>query len=484
MNNQNRRRLGFIIIIMIIVLIVTCISLDLKSQAYSRDINVSRDAYVYETYPNSNYGLHNDIYVGNYNYSKTEAYYCFNVSSLPNGWTWARIVVYFDSALGAVDVGINLTSDSWDELSITWNNKPNQGEYRGNVLYDDRFNIIRIPLRSEDLTTTEISICLYGRGGDTDGYIQGNSKEGASNGQGTPYIRLFYDKYDQFIGSILVGVTLFLIVFFLFIGLEVKEANKKQKSMNLDEIKEIKRILKISESYSRRLEKFKIIEKEINPYITLKLEHRRTFIYVNGKRFIQCIRLILNIPKIDVPLYDEIDSIDEAAKMYSNHIHKNRIIRGAMAFPEPNQHHNITPEQEFWGHCSNIQAWIEHDYDTRILMSNISFPLLRELTKAGDLKARRVYKEEIALRLESGYPSVVQYLLTQGYIQVFSPSEFKTILESTDLIKNFSSEPKILSQFLRSCILKFPTLLEDILLQILKLPDGKNIFFSSIQNKT
>ncbi len=131
MNNKNRRRLGFIITIMVIILTVTGISLDLKNQAYSRDINVNRDAYVHETYPNSNYGLHNETYVGNYNYGRTEAYYCFNVSSLPNSWKRAKIVVYLDSALGIVDVGINLTSDSWDELTITWNNKPNQGEYRG-----------------------------------------------------------------------------------------------------------------------------------------------------------------------------------------------------------------------------------------------------------------------------------------------------------------------------------------------------------------
>ena len=150
------------------------------------------------------------------------------------------------------------------------------------------------------------------------------------------------------------------------------------------------------------------IEKEINQYITLKLVGGRTYIYVNGKRFIQCIRLILNIPKHDVHLYDEVDSIDEAAKLYSNQVFQNRIVRGPMAAPIPNQNHDITSEQEFWGHCSNIQAWVEHDYDTRILMSNISFPLLRELAKAGDPVASKVFKEEIALRLESGYPSVVQ----------------------------------------------------------------------------
>jgi len=223
------------------------------------------------------------------------------------------------------------------------------------------------------------------------------------------------------------------------------------------------------------------IEKKINQYITLRLVAGRTYIYVNGRKFIQCIRLILSIPKSDVHLYDEVDSIDEAAQLYSKHIFQNRIVRGPMAAPVSNQTHDITPEQEFWGHCSNIQAWVEHDYDTRILMSNISFPLLRELTKAGDPKARKVYKEEIALRLESGHPSVVQYLLTQGYIQVFSPEEFKSILDASALIKNLSTKPKILSRFLRSCVSKFPTLIEDILIQILILPEGKKIFLSIIQ---
>ncbi|MDX1798796.1 MAG: hypothetical protein R3255_09115, partial [Candidatus Lokiarchaeia archaeon] len=224
------------------------------------------------------------------------------------------------------------------------------------------------------------------------------------------------------------------------------------------------------------------IEKEINQYITLKLEGGRTYIYVNGKRFLQCIRLILNIPKSDLHLYDEIDSIDEAAKLYSKHVFQNRIVRGPMAAPVPNQMHDITPEQEFWGHCSNIQAWVEHNYDTRILMSNISFPLLRELTRAGDPVASKIFKEEIALRLESGYPSVVEYLLNQGYLRYFTPSEFKTVIESTELIKGLSSNPKMLSRFLLSSIIKFPTVVEAILIQILKVPKGKKHIISSMSS--
>ncbi|MFW9973558.1 MAG: hypothetical protein ACFFDF_25485, partial [Candidatus Odinarchaeota archaeon] len=144
------------------------------------------------------------------------------------------------------------------------------------------------------------------------------------------------------------------------------------------------------------------------------------------------------------------------------------------------ENHDITPEQEFWGHCSNIQAWVEHGYDTRILMSNISFPLLRELVKAGDPEARKVFKEEIALRLESGYPSVVQYLLNQGYLNYFNASEFKTIIESTEIIKGLSSDPKSLSRFLMTCISKFPSLAEDILIQVLSLSEGKKIILLSM----
>ncbi|MFX1438469.1 MAG: zinc ribbon domain-containing protein, partial [Promethearchaeota archaeon] len=222
------------------------------------------------------------------------------------------------------------------------------------------------------------------------------------------------------------------------------------------------------------------IQKQINQYITLKLMSGRTYIYVNGRMFIQCIRLILNIPKSEVHLYDEVDSIDEAAKLYSKHVFQNRIVQGPMAAPVPNQTHDITPEQEFWGHCSNIQAWVEHDYDTRILMSNIAFPLLRELTKAGDPLANKVFKEEIALRLESGYPSVVQYLLNQGYLRYFTASEFKTIIETTELIKGLSSNPKMLSRFLIECGTKFPTLIKDILLKVLRLPEGKKVILSSM----
>ncbi|MHA2394346.1 MAG: Rab family GTPase [Promethearchaeota archaeon] len=183
---------------------------------------------------------------------------------------------------------------------------------------------------------------------------------------------------------------------------------------------------------------------KINDYLELRLVNRETYIYVNGKRFIQCIRLILNIPKENVQLYNEVDSIDEAADFYTNYVFQNRIVQGPFARPLPNQEYTITPEQEFWGHCSNIQAWVDHDYDTRILMSNISFPLLMELVKAGDPKARKIFKEEIALRLETGYPSVIIFLIKQGYLDHLTEEELDTILETPKFIKSI---PKWFDKF-------------------------------------
>ena len=57
-----------------------------------------------------------------------------------------------------------------------------------------------------------------------------------------------------------------------------------------------------------------IKEFKINKYIKLKLEDGRTTIYVNNRKFTQCMYLLLNIPVNRIEDLDEIDSIDEAAE--------------------------------------------------------------------------------------------------------------------------------------------------------------------------
>ncbi len=219
-----------------------------------------------------------------------------------------------------------------------------------------------------------------------------------------------------------------------------------------------------------------------NEYITLKLEHNQTYIYVKGRRFLQCIRLVLNIQKNNIPDYEEIDSIDEAAEVYKQTLWQNRIVEGPMARPSRFQNETITAEQEFWGHCSNIQAWIENDYDTRILYRNMAFPLLKELMLAGDPKAKKVFKEEIAYRLESGYPNVVNYLLNEGYLSYLDKEELTTIFENSNLIEN-TFKNRNLFYSLQPFLDKVPHLIKKYILKLITNNQNSNINLHDLFSK-
>ncbi len=158
-----------------------------------------------------------------------------------------------------------------------------------------------------------------------------------------------------------------------------------------------------------------MIEKKINEFITLKIENKQVSIYVGNKKVAVCTSLILNISTEHIGDLEKIDSIDEAAEVLNHDLESQNRIK-------------IPLETEFWGHCSNLQAWAENDYDTRILHSNIAFPLLRELTNVGDPTARRVFKEEIGQRFTSKYLSVALYLYNQGFLNYLSKAEFETLL--------------------------------------------------------
>lgn len=164
-------------------------------------------------------------------------------------------------------------------------------------------------------------------------------------------------------------------------------------------------------------------EFKINEYITLKLIERETKIFINDQYFDQCKFLLFNILVEEITRFDEIKSIDDIADML------NWTEDG-----QQNVKYEIEPETEFWAHCSNMQVWVEHDYDTRLLHSNLAFPLLKKLTEIGDPVARRVFKEEIGLRLESGAKNVFWFLLEGDYLQFLTKEEFATLF-TPDLIK-------------------------------------------------
>jgi len=169
--------------------------------------------------------------------------------------------------------------------------------------------------------------------------------------------------------------------------------------------------------------KFK--EFKINEYLTLKLAFSKTVIYVAGRRFRNCKFLLLEIPENEkqAESLSELNSIDEAAERLDSSLEP----RDGKVFT-----YNIPPETEFWGHCSNLQTWCENEYDTRLLRSNLAFPLLRELAEAGDPQALKVFKEEIAERYNNGIDSVRKYLKEQEYLKYLTIEEFHSYIDKED----------------------------------------------------
>ncbi len=162
----------------------------------------------------------------------------------------------------------------------------------------------------------------------------------------------------------------------------------------------------------------------INQYITLFLDNNSTLILINGKKFLQCkFLLIRNIhqDELEDTLYKiSISSVDEQGERHNKFVGNNYF----------SQKFYISPEEEFWAHSSNLQVWSENNYDSRLLHRNLAFPLLRELVNAGDLIAKRVFKEEIAKRFESGYLPVTLYLLKEGYLDYLHDTYFKDLVIS------------------------------------------------------
>ena len=155
---------------------------------------------------------------------------------------------------------------------------------------------------------------------------------------------------------------------------------------------------------------------KINKFIELRFIDGKTLIYVNNKKFDHCKYLLLNIPVDKITDYDNIDSIDDISEILDKSMeHQN--------FRE----HQIPPETEFWGHCSNLQVWSECNYDTRLVHRNLAFPLLRKLTDVGDPTAKKVFKEEIAKRLESDNINVVKYLVNGEYIDYLTKDELNSL---------------------------------------------------------
>lgn len=186
--------ISFLLFLIISPLVITYF------RGYKRTFQVDKDTYVSEQYPDTNYGTANYLRVGaaggNYPFYNHNIYLHFTISSdyWRKAWREAWIYVNFYYGSTYVDIGVNLILNNWNEMNITWNNRPESAIYLGHLFYDgtsDRFRI-----NSFQIINGEISVCLYPIWVDWGGIIEGRSKEGASNNDQIAYIEIHFIGYD------------------------------------------------------------------------------------------------------------------------------------------------------------------------------------------------------------------------------------------------------------------------------------------------
>ena len=146
-------------------------------------------------------------------------------------------------------------------------------------------------------------------------------------------------------------------------------------------------------------------ELKINHFITLKLINGKTKIYVDGKEFLMCKNIVLNIPRNLIETVETMDGLIDISE----------ITKG--------DEYDIDPKTEFWVHSSNFQVWVENDYDTNLLEKNLAFPLLQKLSELGDQRAIGRFKEEIARRYLSGSHNTKLYLYNERFLEYLSQEE-------------------------------------------------------------
>lgn len=168
-----------------------------------------------------------------------------------------------------------------------------------------------------------------------------------------------------------------------------------------------------------------MLEFQISELLKLKLEEGITNIYIKSELFKQCKHVTIKRKVDELEDLLEFDSIDELIdNTLEEDIKKN--IEYHLPFNE--RPREISPAEEFWVHCSNLQIWKENNYNSLLLHRNLAFPLLKRLTEVGDAEAKKMFKEEIAKRLESGYRPVIEYLQSEGFTECLNKDDLFSIL--------------------------------------------------------
>jgi len=138
-------------------LALTSLTLSTAASAFTQTVHVSKDTHV-DTFlccvQDSNFGAQEVVSVGQFNHYRTQAWLGFDFSNI-NAFSkrTSSVLVLPAVTLGdnatEVKVSVGLATQDWQELDLTFNNKP------------EFTNIAQVTIKTNEPTSVDISDSLY-----------------------------------------------------------------------------------------------------------------------------------------------------------------------------------------------------------------------------------------------------------------------------------------------------------------------------------
>lgn len=149
--------------------------------------------------------------------------------------------------------------------------------------------------------------------------------------------------------------------------------------------------------------------------LTIRLYDDKSRIFIDEEEFMTCRFVPISIPISNLKDYQDIESINDIIDSLD-------LSQEEGSGEEISQ--EVLPELDFFVNASNLQVWVELDYDTRVLDFQLSFPLLAKLSKRGDPYINQRFKEEILKGYYQGSEGSRTYLEHCGFLRNLTMDEF------------------------------------------------------------
>ena len=124
------------------LLIVCTVNVIGQSQYLTTSVTADKDSYVDSDHPDMTHGMDQTILAGiSFNDTLYEIFMGFSLNNSPQGWISAEISFTLFDLVQILNISIWLIEEHWEESTLTWNNKPAQGELitSFNVTQDDTY---------------------------------------------------------------------------------------------------------------------------------------------------------------------------------------------------------------------------------------------------------------------------------------------------------------------------------------------------------